>query len=247
MPDKRQAPSSRSNSGSKSPSSSSRQHSPSGKNRRKRREIESSVNNNRSNAMEVETNASRAMEENRNTVNSYSPENVTMGYPTKDDIKKGRQIRKDVSDENRVFGSTPNSRSRFKQGRGNIGFAKYNINNIDEGNDKFLLSASGREPIDTIDTSEPYAPYVDNDYRKLKAQKIDEDMDVRDGDTEAKILEELLNMTSPDDEGEIRLFTERNVCISCDKIINEFAKERHKIDIEVVVGKNYDGSPIPDD
>ena len=193
---------------------------------------------------EIEFPANTSLDTNLSELPLYSAENVARVNATKDDMKKSRKIRNEVSDKDKVFNMQPDSINKFKRCGGNIGFAKYNIN---EEENKFLLSASGID--NPLGLEGDYAPYVENDKRKLKAVKANEDIDttVRDKDTEAKILEELLSQTTPEYEGKIRLFTERDVCSSCANIIKQFAAERPKSKIEVVEGKKtYNGSPISD-
>lgn len=163
------------------------------------------------------------------TISKETHRNITIDYPRDDDWQKGKQIRHNVINE--FNGLSENVKSRFNRGEGNIGFAKYDI---DGKKDNILSSFSGPDNAFDGFGSEKYARYVDNKDRKLPAVYIETHM--RDVDSEAKIIEQLLSETFPQSEGIIRLYTEISVCDSCGIIIEKFAKERPGIDIEVVQG-----------
>ena len=152
--------------------------------------------------------------------NGENPQ-IIINQPIQSDFSREQQIR------NSVINSNLNSRTRskFRSGRGNIAFADYQI----DGQTGTTRSFSGQNNI------EDFALYVPLQDRILKTVTLDDFNRV--ADTEAKILEEILSITTPDSEGTIRLFTLNPVCDSCGIVIEEFTRFRPNIKIKVVEGK----------
>jgi hypothetical protein len=120
---------------------------------------------------------------------------------------------------------TSKETKKFAQGKGNIAFADYEIS----GRTGTIQSFSGESNLSG------FSPFVSLQDRILKTVVVGTFN--RAGDTEAKILEQILAQTTPDDVGTIRLFTMNNVCASCGIAIEEFVRFRPGIKIEVVEGK----------
>jgi hypothetical protein len=116
-----------------------------------------------------------------------------------------------------------------RNGTRNFAFASGNIN----GNKMGVLKAfSGTENVESFVNL--------REVRKLTTSiVVGKD---RLQDSEVKILEEILNMTTRSDKGNIRIFTERVTCSSCGNAINEFLyTHRPGIKIELIGGNRRGG------
>lgn len=71
------------------------------------------------------------------------------------------------------------------------------------------------------------------DYEQAARRREEVDPTRRAHDSEVKILEDLLRKTTPASKGNIRLVSERTVCESCTKAIEQFRELRPGIRIRV--------------
>ena len=155
-----------------------------------------------------------------------SDPNISFGSPTLEDSMTEKELRGEVvgSVDTQPGAINNKRRKNFEKGFGNIGFGDYNI----DGETGRIESFSGKENL------EGFAEYIPNADRNLKATEVNGR--VADVDTEAKILEQILDDTTAESKGEIRLFTKIPVCGSCGKVIEEFVKRRPGIKVEVIEG-----------
>ena len=80
-----------------------------------------------------------------------------------------------------------------------------------------------------------FAPYVQNENRVLQVGGHGKYL--RDVDSEAKILEKMMSMTTTETAGTLRVFSEIPVCPACQETFSNFAKYRPGLRIEVYDGK----------
>jgi hypothetical protein len=80
-----------------------------------------------------------------------------------------------------------------------------------------------------------FAPFVPNESRVLQVGGAGKFL--RDLDAEAKILEKVLSMTTPETTGTLRVFSEIPVCPACQETFSNFAKYRPGLRIEVFDGR----------
>ena len=152
--------------------------------------------------------------------------NIDFGSPTVEDVITEQELRNEVVNSVNTQPGAVNNRNRakFRQGRGNISFANYNI----DGETGEIKSFSGKENL------EGFAEYIPNEARDLKATEVGNR--IADVDTEAKILEQIYDSTTAESEGEVRIFTKKPVCDSCGQVIENFVKQRPGITVKVVEG-----------
>lgn len=115
---------------------------------------------------------------------------------------------------------------RFRRGGGNIAVSELQI-----GDDIVRIPAfSGTEDL------AGFAPYVRNSDRVLGAGGAGRGAGnfLRDVDAEAKILERMLSLTTPETRGTLRLFSELPFCDSCQAVIASFHKYRPGLTLELV-------------
>ena len=158
---------------------------------------------------------------------------IAIDSPTEDDLKKEQEIRNTIIESNVSKFLQDKAKSRG----GNIAFAECKI----DGKDYKINSLSCREKPNKqlCEKLKGFAPFFKNDERQLKAIKASApgkpgEGYLRDGDTEGKILEQIIRQTTDKSAGTIRLFTQRLVCDSCGDVIEQFKKERPYIEITVV-------------
>jgi hypothetical protein len=163
---------------------------------------------------------------------------VSIGIPTNAEIRYVQSIRrKALQDLQDFYNVSPGQEGYGKikgidnprNGARNFAFASGNIN----GNKMSVIKAfSGVENVGSFAQL--------RQTRKLTTSIVDKVDRVHD--SEAEILEQILDMTNKSDKGTIRLYTERVTCRSCGNAIKEFLYEhRPGIDIEIVGGSRPGG------
>ncbi len=116
-------------------------------------------------------------------------------------------------------------RSKFLKGRGNVAIGELEVG----GKTTTVPAFSGTDDLDG------FAKYVENEKRVLKAGGAGKPGKtfLRDVDAEAKILEKMMQMTTPDSTGTIYLFSELPFCQSCEAMIQNFRKYRPHITLDL--------------
>src|SRR5262249_23639685 len=128
---------------------------------------------------------------------------------------KAQQARDFLSSQRGDVGKRFRRIDRSGKPGGNVAVGELTV----DGRPTPLQAFSGTEDIEG-----QFAKYVPNDKRKLGAGGAKSSRDapgyVRDLDSEAKILEHALDMTSPESKAaSLRLFTEREPCDACAQMI----------------------------
>lgn len=134
-----------------------------------------------------------------------------------------------------VKGLNSKMRKKFKKGKGNIA-----VGELDTGGKKDRYTGfSGEQDV------EGFVEFVPNDKRELqtgpaKTPGKNGKIFMRDVDAEAKILEKIIQATSPNAKGTLRLYTELPTCRACSRLIENFLKHRPYMSVEL----GWDGGKI---
>lgn len=132
--------------------------------------------------------------------------------------------------------------NRYKE-NGNFAYAEVNIKGVEKTD--FYAHSGIHDANKKIPGSEEFSFKPDEPiFKATEAPDKAGNTYLRDGDTEYKILNDLANRLgdNPNATGKIKLFTEKDTCGSCNKIIQQFDKKYPNITIEVVHNGDV---PIP--
>ncbi|MCC3380544.1 deaminase domain-containing protein [Paenibacillus farraposensis] len=132
--------------------------------------------------------------------------------------------------------------NRYKE-NGNFAYAEVNIKGVEKTD--FYAHSGIHDVNKKIPGSEEFSFKPDEPiFKATEAPDKAGNTYLRDGDTEYKILNDLANRLgdNPNATGKIKLFTEKDTCGSCNKIIQQFDKKYPNITIEVVHNGDV---PIP--
>ncbi|WP_332258304.1 deaminase domain-containing protein [Paenibacillus forsythiae] len=132
--------------------------------------------------------------------------------------------------------------NRYKES-GNFAYAEVNIKGVDKTD--FYAHSGIHDVNKKIPGSEEFSFKPDEPiFKATEAPDKAGNTYLRDGDTEYKILNDLAKRLGDNQNatGKIKLFTEKDTCGSCNKIIQQFDKKYPNIKIEVVHNGDV---PIP--
>nr|WP_225445846.1 deaminase domain-containing protein [Paenibacillus arenosi] len=123
---------------------------------------------------------------------------------------------------------------RYKES-GNFAYAEVNITGVDKTD--FYAHSGIHDPAKKIPGTEEFSFKPENPiFEATEAPDNAGNIYLRDGDTEYKILNDLVIRlgNNPNVTGKIKLFTEKDTCGSCNRIIQQFDEKYPNITMEVV-------------
>jgi len=124
--------------------------------------------------------------------------------------------------------------NKYKE-RGNFAYAEVNVTGVDKTD--FYAHSGIHNSAKGIPGTEEFSFKPENPvYKATEAPDNAGNIYLRDADTEYKILNDVANRLggNKDVTGTIRLFTEKDTCGSCNKIIQQFQKDYPNIKVEVL-------------
>lgn len=163
-----------------------------------------------------------------------APENVLFGGKRTDaDLEHLSSTRDQISAEFQTQNPDLNM-TQADLDRKNIAYADYDIEGIDGPQQGSVKAFSGEGEMDGF----AGIPEPSEQSLTHRLDILNNGRGVERGlDTEIKILEDLFARTTPESSGTVRLFSDIDVCPSCQRAITQFALDRPNIEIQIVTRK----------